>query len=290
VICVTKYQGVRLFNKKIMKYFLTIILIITGFAGNAQTRPVEVLTLGTFHFSFPNLDVKKIDREDQIDVLEPKYQKEIQDIVRRISQFRPTVIVIERQPSEQLKTDSLYNLYLAGKYPLKRNEEEQIGFRIAKQLGLNKLYCVDEWGNFNPRINDIVYGKDSIEALKFENYFEHNPDSAIQFHPKPQLKTKGILYELRKLNNEINIKKDLGNYLTGLFKYESEKNDFTGVDFETGRWFSRNLKIFRNIQRIPVKSSDRILVIFGADHLNLLNYFFECSPEYKLIKASQYLQ
>ena len=272
-----------------MKYFLIIIFIVIGFAGNSQSGKVEVLTLGTFHFSFPNLDANKIDREDQIDVLEPAYQKEILDIVRRISSFRPTIIVIERQPSEQLKTDSLYNLYLAGKYPLKRNEEEQIGFRLAKQLGLKKLYCADEWGNFNTRINDILNGKDSMEALKFENYFEHNPDSAKQFHQKPQLKTKGILYELRKLNNEINIKKDLGNYLTGLFKYESEKNDFTGVDFETGRWFSRNLKIFRNIQRIPAKSSDRILIIFGAGHMNLLNYFFECSPEYKLVQAGHYL-
>ena len=233
-------------------------MIITGFAGNSQSRPVEVLTLGTFHFNFPNLDAKKIDKEDQIDVLEPKYQKEIQDIVNRISLFKPTVIVIERQPSEQLKTDSLYNLYLANKYQLKINEEEQIGFRMAKQMGIKKLYCVDERENFNARVNDIVFGKDSLELLKLENYFEHNPDSAKQFHLKPQLKTKGIFYELRKLNNEINIKKSLGGYLIGLFKYESEDNDFTGVDFETGRWFSRNLKIFRNIQRIPVKSSDRI--------------------------------
>ena len=33
----------------------------------------------------------------------------------------------------------------------------------------------------------------------------------------------------------------------------SQEKDFTGVDFETGRWFSRNLKIFRNIQRIERK-------------------------------------
>ena len=51
-----------------MKYFLTTILIIAGFAGNSQSRPVAVLTLGTFHFNFPNLDAKKIDKGDQIDV------------------------------------------------------------------------------------------------------------------------------------------------------------------------------------------------------------------------------
>ena len=66
-------------------------------------------------------------------------------------------------------------------------------------------------------------------------------------------------------------------------------SDYIGVDFETGRWFNRNLRIFRNIQRIETGPSDRILVIFGAGHLNLLNYLFECSPEYRLEEANKYL-
>ncbi|MCS3161177.1 DUF5694 domain-containing protein [Bacteroides faecis] len=43
----------------------------------------------------------------------------------------------------------------------------------------------------------------------------------------------------------------MGNYLIGHFKYESDKGDYTGTDFESGRWFNRNLRIFRNIQRTP---------------------------------------
>lgn len=87
-----------------------------------------------------------------------------------------------------------------------------------------------------------------------------------------------------------NIKKSLGNYLLGHFKYESQPYDYTGVDFETGRWFNRNLRIFRNIQWINTKSSDRILIIFGAGHMNVLNYLFECSPEYFLEHTYKYLE
>ncbi|MCQ5078267.1 DUF5694 domain-containing protein, partial [Alistipes putredinis] len=58
--------------------------------------------------------------------------------------------------------------------------------------------------------------------------------------------------------------------------------------FETGRWFNRNLGIFRNIQRIESGPSDWILVILGAGHLNLLNYLFECSREYRLEDANNY--
>jgi hypothetical protein len=223
-------------------------------------------------------------------VFEPKYQKEIESIVSKISRFKPTIIVIERQPSRQHYTDSIYNSYLLGNYKLNRTEEEQIGFRLARLLGIKKLQCVDEWGTFTEKLNNIVFGNDSIEAKKFETYFELNPDSSKSFNPAPLFKTKGILAALRQNNDEENIKKSLGNYLIGLFKYESKENDFTGVDFETGRWFSRNLKIFRNIQRITTSPSDRILVIFGAGHLNLLNYFFDCSPEYRRVKTNAFLK
>ena len=74
------------------------------------------MTLGSFHFDFPNLDVIKTGTDDKIDVLDPKYQKEIDEIVRRIEKFKPTIIVIEREPSEQVKYDSLYNQYLIKMY------------------------------------------------------------------------------------------------------------------------------------------------------------------------------
>lgn len=92
------------------------------------------------------------------------------------------------------------------------------------------------------------------------------------------------------LNNSERIKQSLGNYLIGHFKYESKEGDYTGADFESGRWFNRNLRIFRNIQRIPQSAGKRILVIFGAGHMNLLNYLFECSPEYILFEVNDYLK
>ena len=37
-------------------------------------------------------------------------------------------------------------------------------------------------------------------------------------------------------------------------------------------------------------SGKRILVIFGAGHMTILNYLFECSPEYKLLHVNDYLK
>ena len=272
-----------------MRNLITLVLLIISAGLYSQTPKIDVLTLGTFHFGFQNLDTKQIDKSKQINVLENKYQREINAIVNKLYKFRPTVVALEINPSEQLKTDSLYNEYLQGRYDLGKSESEQIGFRLARMMGLKKVYCVNAWGEFNENIKNVISGKDSNEFQKFSTYFKKNPDSLKLFRPKEIWKSKGILESLKQLNNEQNIKKTLGNYLIGHFKYESEFYDFKGVDFESGRWFNRNLRIFRNIQRVETNPSDKILVIFGAGHMNLLNYFFDCSPEYHRVKTNDYL-
>lgn len=274
-----------------MKLILTLLLTLFISEGFAQTqKKTEVLTLGSFHFAFRNLDLIKTSKEDQIDVLEPKYQKEIEDIVARIVKFKPTAIAIERDPDKQEKYDSLYNQYLLGKYNLGRDEVDQIGFRIAKMMQLKTLYCVNAWGRDYEVLNSVLENKDSLENKKFMNYFTKYADTITQYFPKPIFKTKGIRAELIQKNDRNNIRADMGTYLMGIFKYQTKDNEFFGPDFVTGWWFNRNLRIFRNIQKINAKPTDRILVIFGAGHMTLLNSFFDASPEYKLLNVNDYLK
>ncbi len=268
-------------------YFLTALILLTLPMSAQDTIPV--LTLGTFHFSFPNLDRIQIEKDNQIDVLELKYQDEINNLVKLLAKFKPTIIVIERPLKSQNRVDSLYQQYLIGKYELRRDENEQIGFRLAKNMGINKLYCVDAWGEAYDKIDKLLNDENTEKYINFEKSFSEHPDSVKKFEHKDIFKDKGIIAELIELNKKENIQNSLGDYLIGHFKYESDPYDYTGVDFETGRWFNRNLRIFRNIQRIETKSSDRILVIFGAGHLNILNYLFECSPEYHLEDVGKYL-
>lgn len=271
--------------KKILFILALSLLLLPISAQDA----IPVLTIGTFHFNFPNLDRVLFAEDDQIDVLEPKYQNEINELVTMLAKFEPTIIAIEQQPDMQKEIDSLYRQYVMGKYDLKRCEDQQIGFRLAKQMGINKLHCVDEWGKAYDTIEKLISDENSEAFIDFEKSFSEHPDSVKWFETKNLFKEKGIIAELLKLNNKENIEKGFGNYLIGPFKYEVHPYDYTGVDFETGRWFNRNLRIFRNIQRIETKPTDRILVIFGAGHLNILNYLFRCSPEYNLEDANSYL-
>ena len=270
-------------NKVTLFFIMACIFYLKGYA-----QQTEVLTLGVFHFDFPNLDMQQISEEDQIDVLSPVYQKEIELIANKLAKFRPDAIVIEHPVTGQPKVDNLFKAYLAGKHKLSKSEVQQLGFRIAK-LCHAKIYCADARGTQTARIEELLEDDSTKQYQDFEESFVHSPDSSLYFEDQPIFKQKGILPQLIHLNDPEHIKKDLGNYLIGHFKYESDKGDYTGTDFESGRWFNRNLRIFRNIQRTP-KSARRILVIFGAAHMNLLNYLFECSPEYKLLNVNDYLK
>ncbi|MCT4613820.1 MAG: DUF5694 domain-containing protein [Marinifilaceae bacterium] len=277
---------------KTITIFILLFCSILSFTQNIPTEhnQIKVLTLGTFHFNFPNLDVRKIAKSDQIDVLEDKYQNEIRELVSQIAEFKPTKIIIEKFPNEQAQTDSCYNAYIKGKYQLKRDETNQIGFRLAKKLNHKKLFCVDQWGDYYGEMKNIIFGKNKEELNKFISFTKASADSSISYKHKHIFKNKGIIPEIKSLNNPENIKKSLGNYLIGNFKYESNEGDFMGVHFQTSRWFNRNLKIFRNIQDLELKPDDRLLVIFGAGHMNLLNIFFDSSPEFELVNCLDYLK
>ncbi len=243
-----------------------IFISIPGFGKTSApaTTPIRVVTLGTFHFHFPNLDVVKVNEDEKIDVLADKYQQQLEDICQQLMTFDPTHIVVEQPVTQHAELAAAYSNYLAGQPAqpgaLPPGEVYQLGFRLAK---------VAEFGRF----------------------YKNNPDTSLRYdHGEPVYQSHTIATELLRLNNPQHLKQSLGNYLIGHFKFESEDNEYFGADFETGRWFNRNLRIFRNIQRVPAAPGDRILVIFGAGHMNLLNLFFDASPEYKREDLGTYLK
>lgn len=260
-----------------------------GLTGQTHENatPVKIMTLGVFHFGFPNLDAVKTDEKDKISVLDEPFQAEISAISKSISDFKPTIIAVELTPDQQPVIDSLYALYRAGKFTPGKNEIFQLGFRTAKQLDLQTIYCVNDWGRHYDYISEVF--RDSTRAARLDAYYLNSPDSVFAI-PGASKKIAGIIHELIRLNQPDQIKERLSVYLLNPFKYEEEPGDFTGVDFETGRWFNRNLRIFRNIQRIPHNAEDRMLLIIGREHLNLLNLFFDVSKEFELVSPLPYLE
>src|SRR5882724_6077124 len=100
---------------------------------------VQVMVLGTYHMNNPGLDAMKIQADD---VLAPERQRQVTDVVTRLASFKPDKVMIESAYGDTT-FPKRYSDYLAGTHELSRNEIEQIGFRLAKQLGHKALYPVD---------------------------------------------------------------------------------------------------------------------------------------------------
>ncbi len=148
-------------------------LFLSSFAVKAQIGIVDseakikptLVILGTYHMGTPGNNVVngKVD-----DVTTPERQKQIVELVEKLKKFKPTKIVVECDLEADAKTQEIYARYLSGSYQLSKNETNQIGFRLAKEAGHKKVYCVD-WSDFwdDPSINYIKYAAKDAEFDSF---------------------------------------------------------------------------------------------------------------------------
>ncbi|HET9684630.1 MAG TPA: DUF5694 domain-containing protein, partial [Gemmatimonadaceae bacterium] len=99
------------------------------------------MILGTYHFANPGHDVIKQDIDD---VLRPKRQAELEDLVTRLASWSPDRIAVEWPFSRTDTARARYARYRAGTLAPDRNEVVQIGFRLASRLGHEGVYPIDD--------------------------------------------------------------------------------------------------------------------------------------------------
>lgn len=273
-----------------IKKFVLLFLILNSAILFAQTSPIikssasffpkekaKVLVVGTFHFDYPNMDVKKTEIKDKIDVLVEPKKSEVTELVNYIKKFKPTKIAIEAFP-EWKATDRLKK-YKMGEYREKRDERYQLGFRIANELKLDTIYSIDAT-SFDKDLTklDSVYFKklykdydfkstDSLNSM-FENWFKYENELMSKMN---------LLKYFKRTNSSEYHRLGYGAYLVGDFKLDNNR----GADILSIWWYNRNLRIYRKIQEMTTDKNDRILVIFGNGHASILRQLLESSPEFE---------
>ena len=243
-----------------------------------------VLLVGTFHFSYYNFDTHKTSKEEQVDVL--ARQKEVEELVDYIARFKPTKIAVEsgRNTGKILNN---YRAYRSGKKDLDRDEMEQIGFRLIKKFNLDTLYGIND----RPLVMEFYDGKDSLafrpvlDTMYADWDFQSNDNISTAYAQYNREKDKWALHMslldfFKYINSDKALDRGFGSYLIGDFKLGNTR----GADALSLHWYNRNLRIYRHIQQISTSAEDRILVIFGSGHVEILKHLFQCSPEFKLIK------
>ncbi|WP_288442739.1 DUF5694 domain-containing protein [uncultured Chryseobacterium sp.] len=276
-----------------MKTFIYIFLVFMSTSVFAQKKPsdyfknakTKVLVVGSFHFDYPNLDANKINTEDQIDVLSPKTSNEVTELVEYIKRFKPTKIAIEAWPS--WNANQKLKEYNDGKHRDKRDERYQLAMRIARDLKIKELFSIDAesiWDDLQKK-----FGKSDssfFNTLSKEYDFRSNDAISQQFNrffksSEPK-NFKSLLDTFIYMNSKESHQYGYGAYLSGDFKLR----EYDGADMLALYWYSRNLRMFRNIQNIPHNNEDRILVIAGNGHAAVLRQLFTSSAEYDFIEFS----
>ena len=251
--------------------------------SDAKIKPTLML-LGTYHMGAQGNNTVKLTPDD---VTSPERQKQIVELVSQLKRFKPTKIALECDVADEAKVAEKYDQYLAGTYHLSKNETNQIGFRLAKELGHKKVYCVD-WGIF-PKDPDYYYEKYSEQDPEFDSFLKKlyaNLRLRVDAGYK-QVSKLSIARQLSYYNQPAQIERD--NQLYFEFMRIGRADKYVGANYVSW-WYGRNMKIFDNIIRITDSAQDRILVVYGSGHLKLLTEFAQQSGFYKLESPLPYLK
>ena len=230
--------------------------LIWVFSVQAQDQAAEVLLFGVFHFSNPGRDVVRV---DQIDVSTPPSQAYLAGLAQRLCEFKPTAILLEFDRAREADMRKQLDAYRAGEAELGINENYQIGFRVAKACGVEKIYGFDEseigW-NAEPLFEYLE--ESAPELLK-----AFNADIArLQAAETAAHRERSLRELLIRANDpeQDRLNKDL--YL--VTNAAGAGLGFEGAD-ATARWWHRNFRMYANIQRYAT-AGERVLVVAGQGH------------------------
>lgn len=265
-----------------MRSIVALVLTFCAVAAGAAPEPrAEVLVLGTYHMANPGRDIFNTEADD---VHAPKRQAEIAELTAVLKKFNPTKIAVEANFSDHQRIAKQYDDYLAGKHELTRNEIQQIGFRLAKELGHKTIYAVDVEGEFPyPRV--VKYAKATGRTKEFET-LQQEVGAMVQAE-SAYLASHTVLETLLHLNSDEKSAQGLAFY----FRQAElgEPWDWAGADLVSD-YFRRNMRIYTNVMQLVASPDERVLVIYGAGHLGWLQFAFGNNPRLRLRKLAEFVK
>ncbi len=257
-------------------------------AGLLRDRPANqrpmLLVVGTGHFTNPGLDL--IDpRVD--DVTGPVRQAQIAAVVQQLAAFRPTHVVVEWLATAQKQLDRSYDDYVAGRAQLGRGEAEQLGLRLAKVAGLDRVYAVD-WNGLPPGPPEEyawdTYGNTHGQRDLVSAIFDTSKLSALNI---PLDKSITLTAWLLRLNSDVSLAAN--HRLNFDVPMVGDADKQPGANY-VGHWYARNLRIFANIVRVATKSDDRVVAIYGSGHAYLLRQFARESGAFRVTDVAEVIK
>jgi len=239
------------------------------------------MILGIYHMANPGLDAVNL----EADVLSKRRQAEIAGLVEKLARFRPSKVMIEAPASSPVQKQR-YERYSAGKHQLTRNEIEQIGFRLAKRMGLPAVHPID----FPMMMSGLTY-----DELEFKPKPVAAADAAKPAEPRQlsegelRLRRSTVAEFLLYMNDPARVQQDHADYMS-LFEPDLEDPTIYAKADRLTNWYKRNFRMFANVVRKTDRPRDRVLLLVGAGHLTILRDLARMMPGFCLVEPQAYLR
>ncbi len=261
-------------------------LLLPGMAQGEphDEQPVQVMVLGTFHFASSGADLINVEPDD---MLSEDRQAELAELANALATFEPTVVVTERTTSAPDYRDPYFDQFDDEMLATVVNERVQIGYRLARVAGVQRVYGLDEHASegepdYFPFDAVMQHAERTGAAADIHALLEESEKRVIA--EQARLSAMSVTEALREVNN--------GPMSSPEFYYRLLSFD-VGEDQPAAElnayWFMRNAKTFSKLEDVT-RPGDRVVVVYGAGHKFWLDHFVEQTPGFELVDPEKFLR
>lgn len=255
-----------------------------------ENDKIKVLNFGTFHFGYtPDANKTEFDEKSE------KSQQEIREISKMIAKFKPTIICIENLPQYNDEINKAYQEFLNNPERLNSNygESSMIGFDVGRLSGVTKIYGIDNHMGYNYSVGDFIENSpEYTNSIDPKTYLQLTNEP---FKDYPELAKReanydnlSLLEKLKLINEPLHLDYSINTNADKLL-YVGIDDGFEGAD-NAALFYHRNMKIYSNLNRIPMTKDDRVFILMGAAHTAFLREFIRRSPKFEMVNTLDYLQ
>lgn len=274
-----------------MKNLFIAIAALIGTANlSAQTKyqfqtkfddAVPVLNVGTFHMGYtPDANTTEFDENNKENV------RQIHEIAKQIAAFKPTIILVEQNPSRNKMLNQIYQEYLLNPKMSFENptEVQLLAYEVGRLSGTTKIYGINHQEDYLYMLGDLL--KEQDDSVSINRYVELLRANEL----KNGMKKKDVkIKEMLQFYNH----PDFLDFAIGM-----NADMLTTVSFrkypvgaeQAAKYYHRNLAMFSNMNNVPITKDDRIFVLMGATHTAFFKDFLRRSPKFKEVNSLDYLK
>lgn len=269
--------------KNLLLLFTFSLLFFSAIETQAQasTSKIKVLNFATFHMgTSSDANSVEFDEEDE------KNQADAQQIAEMIAKFQPTVICVEVVPEDRVELNEKYQEYVGN--PAKKStyygEVGLVAFEVGRLSEVKQLHAIDHKMEYDYNINETI--KNELDPLTYDAFAANPIASVADLNIFDE--SLPLLDRLKNLNNP-RVLDLLIMVNADMLTFVGTKNGFEGAD-EAAKYYKRNLRIYANLNRIPLTTEDRVFILSGGSHTAFLNEFMKRSPKYEVVNTMDYLK